>query len=254
MLLIITGCIQVAKDTPYVVIKNTEERLQDYLGTIRWAIEETEFNDILFCDNSNYQLDAVKEIHCLKTLGEKKGKRFVYYSFQGNVQEVKLKGKGYGEGEILSYLYENSPIMHHYEYYYKITGRLTIQNISKIHLSDKAENLFIFDVGMRSVDTRFYKMRMKDYVNFFQEAYKKVNDSENKVLEYVYFSTLDSNRLPFGRFNRSLEFRGKSGSSGTEYLNVYHENCFFGLLYQSFLYKTYWGRKILKRIRRIKVK
>lgn len=254
MLLIITGCIQVAKDTPYVAIRDTEERLHDYLETIRWAIEETPFTDILFGDNSNYQLDALDEIHKLFALSKTRGKHFSYYSFQGNGLEVRLKGKGYGEGEIIAWLYENSPTMRKYEYYYKITGRLTIQNIHKVQLSNKAENLFIFDIGMRSVDTRFYKMKMKDYENFFKKAYQEVNDSENRVLEYVYFSTLTRHHLPFGRFNRSLEFRGKSGSSGTEYRDNYHENCIFELFYKSFLYRTYWGRELLKYVRRIKVR
>lgn len=68
-------------------------------------------------------------------------------SFQGDVDAVRMKGKGYGEGEILAYLYENSSIMQRSRYYYKITGRLTINNIDKIHLPDKPENMFIFDVG-----------------------------------------------------------------------------------------------------------
>lgn len=254
MLLIITGCICVNTNTPYVVIRDTEERLQDYLKTIRWAIEETDFTDIIFGDNSNYLRHMIDEMERMEALAQRRGKRFEYYTFQGDSNMVAMRGKGYGEGEILAYLYKNSAIMRKSEYYYKLTGRLTIENIEKIHLSDKAENTFIFDVGMRSADTRFYKLKMKDYVSYFLDAYGKVNESENKVLEYVYYSVLTENHLPFIRFNRSLEFRGKSGSSGTEYKNEYHENVLMELVYNSFLYRTYWGRAILRYVRRIKVK
>lgn len=254
MLLIITGCICVNTNTPYVVIRDTYERLQDYLNTIRWAIEETDFTDIIFGDNSNYICHIIDDMERMKALAQKRGKSFEYYSFQGDSHTVAMRGKGYGEGEILAYLYKNSTIMRKSECYYKLTGRLTIENIEKIHLSDKAENTFIFDVGMRSVDTRFYKLKMKDYISYFLDAHCKVNEPENKILEYVYYSVLTENHLPFIRFNRSLEFRGKSGSSGTEYKNVYHENILMELVHNSFLYRTYWGRTILRYVRRIKVK
>lgn len=253
MLLIITGCIQVDHDTPYVVIRDTSERLQDYLKTIRWAIEDTDFTEILFGDNSGFPLHTVYEMKQLQELSESAGKYFEYYSFQGDTCAVQLKGKGYGEGEIIAYIYRKSSLMRRAECYYKITGRLTINNIHKIQLSNKAENTFIFDVGMRSVDTRFYKLGMRDYETFFKDAYYAVNDSRNMVLEYVYYSVLATHRLPFRRFNRSLEFRGKSGSSGTEYCEICHENIFTEMVYKSFLYKTYWGRAVLKYVRRIKV-
>lgn len=255
MLLIITGCIRVEDETPYVVVRDITERLNGYLETIRWAIEETAFTEIVFGDNSAYPLDTVEEVQRLKSLSEDVGKCFEYYSFQGDVDAVRMKGKGYGEGEILAYLYENSSIMQRSRYYYKITGRLTINNIDKIHLSDKPENMFIFDVGgdIRSVDTRFYKIKMKDYKDFFKDAYLSVNDSKNMVLEYVYYAVLAEQHLPFKRFNRSLEFRGKSGSSGTEYCKSFNENILMRVVYRSFLYRTYWGRVILRYIRRISV-
>lgn len=53
--------------------------------------------------------------------------------------------------------------MRKYEYYYKITGRLTIRNISRIRLSEKSENTSIFDIGSSCVDTRFYKLSMNDF-------------------------------------------------------------------------------------------
>lgn len=41
--LIITGCIRAEDETPYVVVRDITERLNGYLETIRWAIEETTF-------------------------------------------------------------------------------------------------------------------------------------------------------------------------------------------------------------------
>lgn len=254
MLLVITGCIKVDNATPYVIIRDTEERLNDYIRTIRWAVEETSFTNIIFGDNSNYDLESVPELSELRRKCVDYKKRLEYYSFEGNTQAVQQYGKGYGEGEILSYLYDHSELMRKYPYYYKITGRLTIENIIKVNLSEKAENVFIFDVGLGSVDTRFYKLKMSDYRNFFKNAYLKVNDSENRCLEYIYYDVLSANKLGFKRFSRSLEFRGKSGSSGTEYCQSFRENVIYERIYLSFLYSTYWGRNVLRKIRRLIIK
>ena len=254
MLLIITACILVEQGVHGVSICNSTERLQGYLETIRWAIEETDFSDILFCDNSNFDLYSVDEMRLLREQGERNGKNLEYYYFQGNLNAVLAKGKGYGEGEIISWLYDHCPTMRKYEYYYKITGRLTIQNIRQVHLSDKPENIFIFDLGSRCVDTRFYKLSMEDYKCFFKRIYMEVEDFQNVFLEHVYFRTLTSRHLAFKRFNRSLEFRGKSGTTGVEYCDIYNENLLFELVYNSFLYSTYLGRNILKYIRRFIVK
>lgn len=254
MLLVITGCIKVDDAIPYVTIRNTKERLNDYIRTIRWAVEETSFTDIIFGDNSNYDLENVPELSELRIKCVDYKKRLECYSFEGNTQAAQQYGKGYGEGEILSYLYKHSELMRKYPYYYKITGRLTIENIMKVSLSEKAENVFIFDVGLGNVDTRFYKLKMSDYRKFFQNAYLKVNDSENRFLEYVYYDVLYANKLGFKRFSRSLEFRGKSGTSGTEYCQSYQENVICERIYLSFLYSTYWGRNVLRMIRRLIVK
>ena len=52
MLLIITGCIKVNDNTPYVAVRDDRLRLDDYISTIKWAIESEVFDKIVFCDNS----------------------------------------------------------------------------------------------------------------------------------------------------------------------------------------------------------
>lgn len=254
MLLIITACINVGQGVPGVTIRNAADRLHDYLKTIQWAIEETEFTDIIFCDNSNFDLDSVDKMHLLKGRSESIGKKLEYYYFQGDLVAVQAKGKGYGEGEIISWLYDHCLTMRKHEYYYKITGRLTVRNIDRIRLSEKPENTFIFDIGTGCVDTRFYKLSMYDFRMFFKDAHLLVDDTKDLFLEHVYFQVLVNEHLKFRRFNRSLEFRGKSGTNGVAYCAVYNENVFVELVYNSFLYRTYLGREILKHIRRIVVK
>ncbi len=48
MLRIISAYISVGQGVPSVTIRNAADRLNDYLKTIQWAIEETDFTDIIF--------------------------------------------------------------------------------------------------------------------------------------------------------------------------------------------------------------
>lgn len=41
-------------------------------------------------------------MHILKEQSESVGKKLEYYCFQGDLAAVRAKGKGYGEGEIIS--------------------------------------------------------------------------------------------------------------------------------------------------------
>ncbi len=104
------------------------------------------------------------------------------------------------------------------------------------------------------MNTRFYKLSMNDFRLFFKNAYMIVDDTKELFLEHVYYNILINEHLKFRRFNRSLEFRGKSGTNGAEYCAIYNKNMFAELVYNSFLYRTYFGREILKYIRRIVVK
>lgn len=251
MLLVITGCIRVDSQTPYVTICDTEVRMSGYLNTVRWALEETDFSDIIFCDSSGIDLSQTDE---LKDILKNSNKRFECHTFQGNIKAVHEKGKGFGEGEILKYVYTHSKLMKEYNYFYKIIGRLTINNIKRILLNENPENVFIFDVGEATIDTRFYKVKIEDYQKTLLDVYTDTNDREGVFLEHVYYRELYAKRVPFRRFNRSIEFRGVSGTAGEAYDYRFKENWFFGLIYTGFLYKTYWGRQILKYIRRLVVR
>lgn len=127
--LLITGCIDVSNNIKYLKIKNKNDRLNQYLETIRWAIEETNFNNIIFCENSNYEYDFDSYVSKLKNINKK---NFEYLTFKGDTKNTDKHGKGYGEGEIVKYAYNNSKFLKDSDYFYKLTGRLKIKNINKI--------------------------------------------------------------------------------------------------------------------------
>ena len=171
MLLLITGCINVNKNIPLVKVYDLKSRLNDYINTINWAIETKIFTDIIFCENSNYQLE-ISKIFCK---AKNYGKSFEYLTFSGNIQNIVQQGKGYGEGEIIDFALNNSRLLKKYKFFCKITGRLKISNIDS--LINQQSNWFMNKKELKETDTRFYCIKKDDYNTFLRNSYLNVDDT-----------------------------------------------------------------------------
>lgn len=57
-ILIITGTITVDKRVPYLVLTYEKERLSQYIDSIEFYITESDFDIIIFGENSNYDYDS----------------------------------------------------------------------------------------------------------------------------------------------------------------------------------------------------
>lgn len=226
MILLITGCINVDEKTPYVFLKDSEKRLEEYKKTIKWALSKTAFDKVVFCENSNFNLD----INEFSTLANYKHKKFEYLTFKGDNKKITTQGKGYGEGEITEFFIKNSLLLKNEDYFYKLTGRLQILNINKI-TKNKPKNYFMNRYLNGQVDTRFYCVSKKTYINKLLNTYKKVNDSAGYYLEHAFFD--DLTKVNYRSFRIKPLFYGISGSTGRIYndKNSYIKNilCFFNI-------------------------
>lgn len=220
-LLIITAAIEIKTDDIYILkIKDTNVRLNQYLDSLNYAINEYKtVETIIFCDNSNY-------LHDYRMLIEKaklKGKNLEVLSFSGDIKSVINQGKGYGEGEILSYIFKNSKYIHNFESFYKLTGRLTVKNFDKINSYKNNENTFIYyskdmyGIEDSLVSTVFYKANKNTYMDYFINAYKDVKDSEMKFLEVVFCQIIKNYAITCRSFNTFPVISGYSGSTGLKY-------------------------------------
>lgn len=228
-ILLITGCVQPAKDAIYLKINDSKIRLEQYLKTIDWAINESNFDIIIFCENSSFDLNY-KKYENLKC------KKFEYLTFQGDNDKSSKYGKGYGEGEIIKYAIENSKYLKNSDYFYKITGRLTIKNINNVLKTEKEGNLFLkFLYHKEYIDTRFYKVETKTYEKYLLLAYENVRDSEGKTLENIFFKIMKNNKIKYHCFNTFPILCGISGSTGIKYkmsnfkIFIYNLLCKFNL-------------------------
>lgn len=212
--LIITGCIA-PDNVPYLKLTDTEKRLQQYLHSIKYYIEETAITNIIFCENSNYEFDYSEYI----SLAKKKNKHLEVLTFLGDNAKVKEKGKGYGEGEILQYVFRNSKLIEKVDSIYKVTGRLNIKNINKILEKEEAGHIY-FNKNLysyKSLDTRFWRMPKKIYEDYFMDVYENVNDDALKFLEYVFWDRMYLKKLKYHCHSYFPEVDGVSGSTNEPY-------------------------------------
>lgn len=220
-LLIITATIEVkGNDVFSLTIKDTDVRLKQYLNALSYAIDEYKtVTTIIFCDNSNYKYDY-NELYKQAKL---KGKKLEVLNFSGDIQSVLNQGKGYGEGEILSFIFKNSKYVYNYESFYKLTGRLIIKNFDIINRSVNNANNFIyysnkiFGTEHSWVSTIFYKANIKTYKEYLINVYTEVDDYNMRYLEMVFCKALSDNYIRSRSFNIFPKISGYSGSSGLLY-------------------------------------
>ena len=220
MLLIITATVNPPKQD-LLKINSIEERITQYKDSLSFFIKCEAFDKIILCDNSNYILDNyVFEEE--EKLAKRRGVNLELISFCGDVDKVKNQGKGYGEGEIMEYLLKNSKLVNDEEVFFKITGRLKVDNILKIINRIKNHKICYINVPNHVThemyDTRFYCMPIGIFKNYFIHEYKKVNDKEKYYLETLYTDILKSNHIKHRNFPLYPRIVGISGTSGSEYV------------------------------------
>lgn len=217
MLAIITGTIKPDDSMGQLKMRDSEERLVQYIDSIRCFIESRAFSKIIFCENSNYGITELKE---LQKYAKQHKIELELLSFQGNMEQTIVHGKGYGEGEILNYVLNYSKLIKNETFFVKITGRLVIDNIYKISsLLDKNKTYFNIPNLFKNdfYDTRIYAMPINQYKSFFINSFKDVYDAEEIYLEHVYTRVLKDNKIKVTNFPRYPRIKGISGSTGISY-------------------------------------
>ncbi len=226
MVLVISCCINVHKDVPFVAVRERETRERQYYDSVEWAIS-TAFDRIVVCENSGYDF----EHSVFADLNEKaaaKNTLLEFLSFEGETEGVVKCGKGYGEGEILKYALRHSRLLEDADYFFKLTGRLRVLNIDEIVGACSCENDYFlhFFPWWRCLDTRFYGIRKCDFENLLVDEYRKVNDREGISLENCYCEKLMACGVGVKAFGRYPRFAGVSGTTGEEHSQSLHQMLF----------------------------
>lgn len=231
--LIVTSAID-SKD-PYLAIKNTQQRLfQTYCSLISW-ITKSHIKNIIFCDNT----DTKHSFSQIELLARQYQKNFELFVFKGNHERIIIQGKGYGEGEIMKYIFEHSRLLHEYPSFYKITGRIYVENFNEIsHVHRNHDVVFdltlkewkkalykiianipciatYLDTGKGYVRTLFYKCSRQYFVDYLIKRHVEVDDRKALGLGNRYFFPLMKNG--YVAFSPQPRILGYSAGTGKLY-------------------------------------
>lgn len=231
-ILLLTGSINANLAAPvHTILMDSESRLNQYLSTIKKYIEYSDFDILIFCENTGsfFPVDQINDIAL------KSNKIFEFISFVSEIEMVSIYGKGYGDGACIEYAINNSKFLKNSTTcFFKVTGRLYISNINRIiKTSSKYENCFYRNViNNNGVQTAFFKTNVQFFKEKLITQYKNVNDSNGIFLENIYFNILKSQKIE--SFYTLPKIIGKSGSTGNNYIDekeylVFKIYFFFGL-------------------------
>jgi hypothetical protein len=203
-------------DTPGLIVRDERERVLHYLcALVSWA-RTAHVARIVFGENGNTRFDFSKVVEHV----EAAGKAIEVIVFDGN-KDSERYGKGFGEGEILEYLYTHSRLLHQHAGFYKVTGRLFVANFDAVSEATTSADAFQRKQPKDSrprpskVITTFFKCSLALFTDRLLDAYREVDDRAGIFIEHAYFNRLQ--HLELANFGVKPELVGQQASTGRVY-------------------------------------
>lgn len=235
--LIMGSSINPVKEAPGVAITDPATRFFQLCCSLLCWSQTPVLRKIVLCDNTLPEYN----FNPLLRLFENTGKKLEVLTFMGDRLQVAMKGKGFGEGEIVRHIFENSSLARECNSFYKITGRIYVNNFDSVHrMHEKCARVFDNPVpahrrfakrlavnlfatsrhGRGMVRTVFYKCDTAFFLNNLIDRYNQVEDRQRFHLEHAYYYPLI--KAGFSTFKIKPSLVGFSSSSG----NLYQGNDF----------------------------
>jgi len=147
-------------------------------------------------------------------------------AFCNDSDKVKLRGKGFGEGEIILYALMHSRYLKESTSLAKCTSRLWVDNfqaciqewngqfLCKAYFS----NVFSFKLTtLKYIDTRFYLTDKFFYIKNFSHIHKNLSATQGLNLEQTFLKVLNERGLKNYIFKEPPVISGMSGGAGVYY-------------------------------------
>ncbi len=210
--LLITSAINVS--APGTKLADPAERLALTLrGIERWLRTPT-IESLVIVDGSGVDYSSQ-----LDELNRSTQKHLEFLAFQNNAELVRVKGKGYGEGEIVLHALKHSRTLSSADAFAKCTAKLYVRNYAKCLRAFNGR--FACGVygknSIRCLDTRFYISSREFWLKHFSQDHLRVDDPHGYYIEHSYLDRLRENKI--GGFTLPIPpwIEGRSGSDNIEY-------------------------------------
>lgn len=209
--LLMTGTIK-----PFSNIKHCDVNIRyaEYMENIRRYIMQSNFDAVIFAENSGYEID----IGYLKKLAEENNKKFEYLdvSMDSGVSSTNMS---VGDASIIKAALNRSEILTELKCFWKVSGRLWINNINLIlaKTRESQKNVFLYAPKYNSIQTWLFKASIYDLKNFFLTD-EVIDSMANSCIEYAFKAVYDNhkNELALERFPAYPDVWGVN-SSGNQY-------------------------------------
>jgi hypothetical protein len=210
--ILITSAIGVAADHTKIV--DTAERTKWTLHAAHMWRQLHPKARIVLCDGSG--VDLREQLSKEPTLT----KDVEFIGFCNNFAQVRMYGKGRGEGEIISYALAHSAYLAEADSFCKCTAKLWVDNHQAFVSARRGP--FAFDYYGKllpiRLDTRYYVASKREFVATLREAYLLVDEVNGVDLESAYVKALSSTQIKDYLSSVVPLIRGLSGSMGVQYL------------------------------------
>lgn len=210
--LLITSAIHVS--APGTKLADPAERLELTLKGIERWLRSPAVHSLVVVDGSG--CDYSEQV---QELNRSAGKNVEFVTFQNNTDLVRVKGKGYGEGEIVLHALTHSKTLAAAQFFAKCTAKLYVRNYAKCLAVFNGK--FMCGVygknSIRCLDTRFYVSSREFWLKYFADAHFRVDDPHGYYIEHSYLDRLRENGVRGFTSPVPPLIEGRSGSDNIEY-------------------------------------
>lgn len=236
--LILTACIKPI-DIPFLERKSELDRLEDYKKSfIKWCKNKM-VNEIIFIENSGYDLSFFNEK--AKNFPDKE---IEIISVNLNNSFDKKLGKGYGEYLCLNEIIKQSNIFKKNNHFIKVTGRYYIENYMKFfkEFINKKSDIFVcIKDNLNYADSHVFAGSNYFLSNYVLSSISKINDSKGIFMEHCLAKSVLSGinaNLKFEHFEIYPIISGIIGTNNKSFKNNFIKKIklyFFGKMKNYFL-------------------
>lgn len=236
-------------------IWDTQVRRAQYHEVLEKYIIASDFDKLVFAENSGSHLDEAY----FEKLAEEHHKQFL--SLIGNIEQTQKYGKSYGEAKLIADAVEKSALLKGEKAFYKVTGRVWIENINELIKDRKTDSQFISYNYKQWLVTIFFRITISDYYEYLKDVvdeYENGRFDELKEksgwlpIEKLYYAHLIVAAHKIKAFNRYPDFRGNLGGTNLPYTksagNLFCRNVLNCFGFFNLSRKSSWSNKMIEKM------
>ena len=200
--------------SPTTIVRQEDERILQYLcGLVAWT-QPQRVSRLVITENSNTRFDFTRVTEHVRAAG----KELEVLVFQGTPDAARL-GQGFGEGELLEYMFTHSRLLRAANTFYKVTGRIFVKNFDEIDANTTSDNVFHRKARKppkpSKANTVFFKCSREVFETRLLHAYRDINEPHGINFEQVYYNGLRGLDAP--DFSIGPILVGQQASTGKHY-------------------------------------